>query len=103
MNKKVIKPYLSSSLKGTYWIGVVKDDADPLGASRIRVSIPRLTDKIPVNDLPWYVLHSAFGSQGNASATIPPIDSRVRVTFINDDIYSGVVVANIVSIPPAKV
>jgi len=102
MNKKVIKPYMSSSLKDTYWMGVVKDDADPLGASRIRVSIPRLTDELPVSVLPWYVLDSTFAASGNAAATIPPIDSRVRLTFMEDDIYSGLVVANIVSIPPVK-
>jgi len=102
MNKSVLKPYITSSLKDTTWIGVVKDDADPLGASRIRVSIPRLTDELPVADLPWYVTAQVFAAAGNAASTLPPIDSRVKLKFLEDDIYSGFVTDNIVSIPPSQ-
>lgn len=101
MNKSVLKPYITSSLKGTYWIGVVKSATDPKGASRVQVAIPRLTDKLPASDLPWYVTAQVFSSAGNAASTLPPVNSRVRLTFLEDDIYSGFVTDNIVSIPPA--
>lgn len=73
--------------------GTVVDNSDPLQKSRVRVSIPGMTDKIKRDHLPWYPLNLGVHNSGS---NIPPIGTRVNVYFI--DIYNSIVLGSIVSI-----
>ena len=87
-------------LKGNTFQGTVKDNADPLHANRIKVALDNVTDQIPVEDLPWYVIAVPPFNGSNAQNDIPKIDSRVLVYFEEEDIMNGKVVESISSIPP---
>lgn len=70
--------------------------------SRVKVSIPNLTESIPVEDLPWYAVRQTPTGSRNAHTDIPSEGSEVVVEFPTDDIYNGVVSYTVVSRPPAK-
>ena len=70
-------------------VGLVVDNNDPETYGRIKVSIPDLTDKIPVEDLPWYPVIQ--NSQNNNQMKIPEIGSWVIIEFPDLSIYNGLV------------
>lgn len=101
MNKVHIKEYLlKKSLKDQYFEGRVVDNNDPLAHSRIKVEIPELTKGIPTEDLPWYILAQPFNTAPNSKTSIPPVGSRVSVSFPTDDIYNGIIIFAVVDRPP---
>lgn len=75
-----------------------KDGSGPVG--RIRVSIPGLTEGIPVEDLPWYSGKQGFNSSPNSQAKVPPVGSEVVVEFPTNDIYNGLYSYVIISSAP---
>ena len=93
---------LESTLKGGYFQGTVVDVLDPEEASRIKVQLDFLTDEIPKLHLPWYYIEQGVSSAPNSKTEIPKVDSRVIVTFENEDIMNGTVITGIVSQPPIK-
>lgn len=106
-NKVQLKSVIedSKNLSGVYNGTVVstKDDGykkngNPI--SRVKVSIPDLTEGIPVDLLPWYVVKQTFSSAPNTQINIPPLGSEVIVEFPNNDIYNGVCSYVLVSSPP---
>ena len=104
--QKLIEKY---KLEGSYYEGYVVATDDSYKCSRVRVLVQGVTikkkadgnyEKIDGGDLPWYPIIQVFGEGGNSGTNIPPINSRVLVVFPTDDIYNGVVVGQISSIPP---
>lgn len=75
--------------------GKVVDNVDPLKKSRVRVSIPNITDKLSKDILPWY---SVVQGNTNSHTTIPPVNTRVVVYYV--DIYNALVLGSIVSTAP---
>jgi|GEM_PF-7036134 len=88
-------------LKNKEFQGTVVDDADPFTANRIKVQLDGVTDEIEKDDLPWYYITMAPQSQPQAQNDVPAVDSRVIVTFLDDDIMNGRVIQSVVSMPPA--
>jgi len=82
-----------------YFIGKVIDSWDKNEQFRVRVSIEGLTDKIPKDKLPWYLVLSTSGNTYNQHGSIPPIGSYVLVKF-EDDIYTGYVISTLSNQPP---
>jgi len=95
----------SFELEGEY-TGIVVDTKDPgfkndgKPLSRVRVSIPELTDGIATDKLPWYLIRQTVNDSPNSQSKIPPVGSSVVVTFPDKTIYNGVVSYMIVSHPP---
>lgn len=85
----ILKTYHSSD----YVQGTVIDNVDPLHKSRLRVSIPGMTDQLDKNKLPWYPMIS-MGC--NSASSIPPVGTRVVLYYI--DIYNSLVFGSIPSI-----
>lgn len=82
--------------------GVVVDNADPENGQRVRVRVDKMTDDeeaIPTDDLPWYSCMHPANSANNSTASVPQINSRVIVQFPDGNIYNGVVLYGISSIP----
>lgn len=88
-------------LSDGYWQGFVVNNEDPEQLNRIQVSIDNLTDEIPTEHLPWYVILTHPTSGNNSHCSIPQVGSRVLVSFPNGDIYNGVVSFSIPSKPSA--
>jgi hypothetical protein len=111
MNHLVLKHIIDRNqlLSSGVYNGKVVDNKDPGfpngggPVGRIKVSIPELTEGIPVEDLPWYSGKHNFTSGMNSHGTVPPIGSEVVVEFPNDDIYNGVYSYVIISSPPKRV
>ena len=82
-----------SPLVGRIHIGTVMDNRDPKGLQRLKVSLPRLTEGLPTEHLPWYsVKHPVGVGGGRTSAfSIPEIGTTVTVSFYTEDIYAGIV------------
>jgi hypothetical protein len=81
-------------LRGTY-IGEVVDNNDPLKEFRCKIRVYGLMDKLKDDELIWfYPDNNAFFSGGNSkgfgSGSVPKVGSKVKVKFLNNDIYSGV-------------
>jgi hypothetical protein len=87
-------------LKGNIFQGTVVDNADPLNANRIKVQLDHITDQIPKEHLPWYVIAMSPFNGSNAQNDIPKINSRVLVFFEEEDIMNGKVIESISTIPP---
>lgn len=102
MNKVLIKERLATAktLSHRVWIGKVVDTRDPDMNSRVKVEIDGLTNGIERTLLPWYSTAQSFGSGSNSQSNLPPVNSRVRVSFPTDDIYNGIVEYSIASVPP---
>lgn len=84
------------------WNGTVVDTKDPLQVGRIKVSIPELSEGIPIEKLPWYVgIHEIQGTP-NSQAHVPTMGSQVLVEFPQDDFYNGIYRGVIISKPPIK-
>jgi hypothetical protein len=75
--------------------GTIVDNGDPLSKSRVRVSIPGISDQIPTANLPWYPIQQG---SSNSHTYIPPINARVLVQYI--DIYNSIVLGSIASTAP---
>ena len=92
-------------LDGT-WVGVVVDNSDtgykdtgkPI--YRVRVSIPNLTDGIPSDKLPWYMVAQPPLPSFNSLGRTPHVGSKVLVQFDNNNIYNGIVIGLIPNTPP---
>jgi hypothetical protein len=95
----MIIPLLASQLEKTIKRelvqGKVVDNVDPINKSRVRVSIPGITDSIPTQFLPWYPVLS---KSSNSSADVPPINSRVIVEY--NTIYNSIVYGCLSSTTP---
>lgn len=101
-NKAKVKHLIMSTNKlDGFYNGTVVDNVDPDRLSRIRVSIPCLTEGIESDLLPWYSIANPVNASPNSKASIPPLGSEVKVEFPTNDIYNGIVVYVIVSAPPA--
>jgi len=100
MNKARLKYRIANrGLENRDWMGTVVDIVDPEKRSRIKVEIANLTEGLKPEQLPWYHIKQPVNN-GNTNTTIPPLNSRVIVSFINDDIYNGMVNYQVPSIPP---
>jgi hypothetical protein len=75
-------------LKDNYFIGVVKDNKDPLCAGRCKIHVFGITDTIPDEHLYWATpLNSTvFANNGGGSISIPKIGHIVRVQFNNGEL-----------------
>lgn len=96
-------------LHNNYYEGYVVNNNDPNQCSRVKVLVQGITlkqrkdgtvEQLDEKDLPWYATLQAFGDGANSGTNVPPVDSRVLVVFPTDDIYNGVVVCQVTSIPP---
>lgn len=87
------KPLYESlqNLSNKYFIGTVMQNNDPKSKGRIRVAIDGMTDKIDVKTLPWYAIINTAGGNNNSSIAVPSVNSRVLVSFLEGDIYNGLV------------
>ncbi|BCG50070.1 hypothetical protein [Ralstonia phage RP13] len=91
----VLSDKLDAFIKRDIVQGKVVDNADPLNKSRVRVSIPGISDKIETDHLPWYPL---LQGSSNSHTSIPPVNSRVFVRYI--DIYNSIVLGSAASTTP---
>lgn len=82
-----------------FFQGKVADNADPENGQRVKVLVDNLTDEIPEEDLPWYSCMQPANSSNNNTSSVPQINSRVIVQFPDGNIYNGVVLYGIPSIP----
>lgn len=82
-----------SPLVGRLHIGTVMDNNDPKGLQRLRVSLPRLTEGLPTEHLPWYSVKQPIGVGGGrtSSFSVPEVGTTVTVSFYSEDIYAGIV------------
>jgi hypothetical protein len=90
---------VADDLRGKFFIGVVKDNKDPLECARIKVMIPELFDQFPDEDLPWAVVLRKVqnGSKMNISTlNVPDEGTRVVVMFDKGDVYSPLVVGELI-------
>lgn len=87
------KPLYESlqNLSNKYFIGTIKQNDDPKSKGRVRVAIDGMTDKIPDDKLPWYAIINTAGAGNNSSIAVPSVSSRVLVSFLEGDIYNGLV------------
>lgn len=91
----------SKSLSSGFYKGVVVDNADLEGRlSRVKVSIPNLTEGIETRLLPWYSVKQVPHKTLNSHTIIPSLGSEVVVEFPTDDIFNGMVAYTVVSKPP---
>jgi hypothetical protein len=78
-------------LRGTFIIGVVVDNNDPLKDERIRVRVREIHREIENADIPWAVPVGRGGPQGNNGAIggvhVPALGSKVWVSFVEDNLY----------------
>lgn len=82
-----------SQLVNRTHVGTVVDNRDPKGLQRLRVSIPRLTEGIPIEHLPWYSTKHPIGLGGarTSAFSIPEVGATVTVVFYTENIYTGIV------------
>jgi hypothetical protein len=75
-------------LKDNYFIGVVKDNNDPLFAGRCRIHVFGITDNIPVEHLYWAspLNSTIFAGDGGGSMSVPKMGQVVRVQFNNGEL-----------------
>lgn len=86
--------FKSQNLLERQVIGRVVDDKDPDMRGRVRVAIPNITDKIPVECLPWYNHQADVRSINEANMPmIPKVGTDVMVVFLSDDIYTGMYIS----------
>lgn len=93
------------NLKNTHWVGIVEDSQDPLFEGRCRIRILGKFDGridpsnnesefiIPTDNLPWARPGNKFtggSNTGSGTFDVPKLNSIVKVTFDNGDIYSPV-------------
>ena len=91
-------------LVGKYFVGVVVDNDDSesedgLKLGRVRVRIPEIFGEIPTAELPWasVLRRVQNGAIANVSTFhVPDVDSRVVVVFDKGDVYSPLVVGELV-------
>ena len=72
-----------TQLEGKILKGSVKVVSDPLHLSRVRVSIPKLTDNIQDEQLPW-----AFPLNGLRGQEYPKVDETVGLICASEDLSS---------------
>jgi len=104
------KEFQSDNLVGTQWVGIVEDNADPLFEGRCKVRVhgkfdgredstnPDSAYTLPTDKLPWARpgnSSTAGSATGGGMFSAPKIDSIVRVTFDNGDLYSPVYFYNV--------
>jgi len=82
------------------FIGEVVDNSDPENLFRVKVKIDNLTDKIPTELLPWYLVRQPIENTYNTQGNVPNVGSKVWVRFPYKDIYNGIVVGEITWHPP---
>lgn len=87
------------SISNNIYEGIIVDSNDPLMKSRVKVSIPFLTDKLDITLLPWYIVIGTASSASNSQVSVPPINCRVLVQFFDNDIYNGTVIGAIPAAP----
>lgn len=78
-------------LSNKYFIGTVTKTDDPKSKSRVQVTVDGVTDSLTEDTLPWYAIMSVAGGNNNSSVAIPSKNSRVLVSFVEGDIYNGIV------------
>ena len=86
-------------LENREWMGTVVDVIDPEKRSRIKVEIEFLTEGLTPEQLPWYHIKQQINN-GNTNTNIPPLGSRVMITYPTDDIYNGLADYQVSAIPP---
>jgi len=99
------KNFMDESLKATQWVGVVEDNSDPLFEGRCKIRVFGKFDQrsgddglsgdfiIPTENLPWsrpYNSGTGGSDSGGGMHSVPKINSTVKVTFDNGNIYSPV-------------
>lgn len=78
-------------LDGIY-LGIIKDNKDPKGLLRCKISIQGLTDKLNDENQLWFsrIMPVMFGGNVNTGLyTAPLIGSKVLCGFLNNDITQG--------------
>ena len=93
--------YLQDRLNGIF-IGEVIDNNDPLNLFRVKVKIENLTDEIPNELLPWYLVKQPVEHSYNSQGKLPNIGTKVWVEFPTKEIYNGIITGVIAWIPPNK-
>ena len=108
--KITAKEFQSDNLTGTQWLGIVEDNADPLFEGRCKVRVhgkldgredptnPDSAYTLPTEKLPWARPGNDLTSgsaTGGGMLSVPKIDSIVRITFDNGDLYSPVYSYNV--------
>ena len=74
---------LNEEYKDEY-MGIVKSVEDPLQIGRVRVMVLPMFDNIQTTHLPWAMPMNQVGLY------VPPVNSWVVVSFINNNIYAPV-------------
>lgn len=81
---------LEESLDGKYF-GVVVNNADPLKKGRVKVRVYNcFALSIPDNDIPWAIPDFTYTGSTKGSFIVPPVNTKVRVSFDHGDIYCPV-------------
>jgi hypothetical protein len=95
---------VEDSQEKNYLVGVVVDNADPLGQNRIKVKVPNFWDPAE-GEIPWVGPHpySPFGiGEGYGTYGSPAVGSEVRVHLQNSDANYGLYEASHYSKPNPK-
>ena len=90
---------VSSKLKGVHF-GIVVDniDEDQLGGIRVKIAGILECEEVNIKKLPLiYPAQDIGGTQDNNSIKIPSIGTQVLIEFIEEDPYSGIYRASIMS------
>lgn len=97
VNSYILKKKIKT-LEGVY-LGEVVQSRDDFGANRVKVRLLGITDKIPIEALPYYSLKAPVSDSPNANVSVPPVGAKVEVE-LRGDIYNGVVTNNNNEISP---
>ncbi len=73
------------------YIGKVIYNEDPTFSGRCKVRVFSLFEELPEQNIPWFIPanFSIFSGNGGGSISVPKVGDIVKVTFTNDDYYSG--------------
>lgn len=73
------------------FLGKVIYNEDPTFSGRCKVRVFSIFDELPDHNIPWFVPGdiTIFSGEGGGNISIPKVGDIVKVTFTNNDYYSG--------------